>query len=59
MKDFYYTMTIEDVFKFFKQKMKELNLPEISFEYAGSRYTIEAPINENINYNKLIKKLII
>lgn len=56
MKDFYYTMTIEDVFEFFKQKMKEFNLPEISFEYAGSRYTIEAPINENINYNKLIKK---
>lgn len=59
MKESYYTMTIEDVFEFFKQKMKEFNLPEISFEFAGSRYTIEAPINENINYNKLIKKRII
>jgi hypothetical protein len=43
MKDFYYTMTIEDVFEFFKHKMKELNLREIRFEYAGSSYTIEAP----------------
>ncbi len=59
MKEYYYNMTIENVFTFVKQKMKELNLPEISFEYAGSRYTIEAPINENINYNKLVKKTII
>ncbi len=43
MKDSYYIMTIEDVFTFFKQKMKELNLREIRFEYGGSKYTIEAP----------------
>ena len=43
MKESYYIMTIEYVLTFFKQKMKELNLCEISFEYGGSRYTIEAP----------------
>lgn len=45
MKDSYYTMTIEllDVITFFKQKMKEFDLPKISFDFAGSRYTIEAP----------------
>lgn len=45
MKDSYYTMTIEllDVITFFKQKMKEFDLPKISFEFAGSIYTIEAP----------------
>ena len=61
MKDSYYTLTIEllEVITFFKQKMKEFDLPKISFEFAGSRYTIEAPLNENINYNKLIKKTII
>lgn len=45
MEESYYTMIIEflDVVTFFKQKMKEFDLPKISFEFAGSRYTIEAP----------------
>lgn len=46
MKESYYIMTIEYVFEFFKRKMKDLNLREISFEYAGSNYTIEAPESE-------------
>lgn len=46
MKEYFYNMTIEDVFTFFKQKMKELNLNRISFEYAGSKYIIEAPVSK-------------
>lgn len=43
MKEYYHNMTIEDVFTFVKQKMKELNLREMRFEYGGSNYIIEAP----------------
>ena len=55
----YYTLTKEflDVVTFFKQKMKEFDLPKISFEFSGSRYIIEAPEKEEERI-KVIQRII-